>query len=152
MPEEIQLAKSIWCETGRKADVGAGEENFCLETGKCGKKKNTGDKQKRDEMATVATVATTAAVKGVCEDAAPHLSSSDEEEAVVNANVDAAVKATVKGEVVPKKRSTPAPCATAATISDSKRSCLRASSSDFLEAFQLSILQDEEARDWDWQD
>ena len=144
------MAKLICCETDRKVDIRTGKENFCLETGKCGKKKNTGDKQKRDEMATVATVATTAAVKGVCEDAAPHLSSSDEEEAVVNANVDAAVKATVKGEVVPKKRSTPH--ATAATVSDSKRSCLRASSSDFLEAFQLSILKDKEARERDRQD
>ena len=85
------IGKSIWHETSRRADIRTGKENFCLETGKCGKKKNTGDKQKRDEMATVATVATTAAVKGVCEDAAPHLSSSDEEEAVVNANVDASI-------------------------------------------------------------
>ena len=84
MPEEIQLAKSIWCETGRKADVGAGEENFCLETGKHCEKKNTGtsvavagNKQNREDT-TVATVATTDTVRGVNKDTAPRLHSSDE--------------------------------------------------------------------------
>ena len=161
------MAKLIWCETGRKADIRTAKEKFCLETGKC----TSGDKRERDDATTVATVATTAAVKGVIKDRAPHLSSSnndneEEEEdanvdadvnADVNAHVDADIDTDVKGEVIARKRNTPAPHATAqhataATVSASKRSHLRALSSDFLEAFQLSFVQDGEARERDWQD
>ena len=42
VPEEIQLAKSTWCETGRKADVGTAKEKFSLGLGNHADKKSIG--------------------------------------------------------------------------------------------------------------
>ena len=152
------MAESIWFETGRKADIGTGKENFCLDAGNHLERKNTGtsvavaiDKQKRanddarEDSTTVATttVATTAVATAdaatipttnvVVEDTAPFLPSSDDDEEEV--------------EVVAKKRIILAP-----TLLMLKRSHSQASTSDFLEAFHASILHDEERRERGHQD
>ena len=145
MPEEIRLAESIWCEIGRKADIGTANENFSLQTGKHAEKKNTsgsGDKRKRDDAPT------TAAVRSV-DDTLPHLSSDEEEPNVVDSTVDptdvdaANVDATTVN-AAPKKRT-----ATTLTASTAKQSHSRAASDDFLEAFQLSMLQEQKTREQD---
>ena len=79
MPEEIQLAKTIWSKVGKKADVGGTTEKFSLESGKCVEDEDNATKCVKDD-ATKTVEDNPTKKRKIEDDTLAHLSSSDEEE------------------------------------------------------------------------
>ena len=144
------MAETIWCEGGKKADVGSATEKFSLESGKCVEDEDNTTKNVEDD-------ADNPTKKRKIEDDTPaHLSSSDEEEDQETAKAIAPAPAPNKTENVETMKKIPPMAPKVAnkidmpTVTTSrKRSHTRASCSDFLEAFHLSILQDKQQREDD---
>ena len=148
MSEEIRLAESMWCEIGRKTNVGAAKENSSLELGNCVEK--VVDEQKREDTATTGNLKKKEIEENV-DDTAPCLSSSgssDKEEQKTLERLMLEVEVTEEQITTPKVKIN-ANTATPAVSTSTKRSCGCASSSDFVEVFNLSILQEKESGECD---
>ena len=134
------MAKKIWNKTGEKADVGGAAEKFSLESGKCVEdSEDTDDPTKK---------------RKVSNDTLPCLSSSNKEEedqatdkAIAPAPGPGANVETVKRRIPPMAPKVGNKVDVPTVTGSTKRSHNQASSSDFLEAFQLSILQDKQQRE-----
>ena len=149
------MAKSIWCDVGKKADLGAANEDVSPESGKRVEVVEDNPTKKRKINPD--------------DKALPCLSSNEEpEEQEEDVQTDKATALDKPVGPVPgiksveKRIPSMTPKATNTlmtpkvtdtvdmpTISTSKRSHGRASGNDFLEAFQLSILQDRQQREHD---